>query len=65
VTTLENNNELDFGSPDIGTVDNIVVQNNTDGDLWLLADEPNNPELTGEDVTIPAGTTMYELGNPE
>ena len=55
--------EVDFGATDIGTVDDIVVQNDTDGDLWLVGDEPNNPELTGEDVVIEAGTTIYEFGN--
>lgn len=64
VTTLENDNELDFGTQDIGTVDEIVIQNDADTDLWIVADEPNNPDLTGEDVTIAAGTTLYELGNP-
>lgn len=64
VVELSNDNELDFGSPDIGTVDEIVIQNDSDGDLWVVADEPNNPDLTGEDVTIAAGTTMYEFGNP-
>lgn len=63
-TDLSNDNELDFGTPSIGTVDQIVIQNDTNGDLWVVADEPNNPDLTGENVTISAGTTMYQLGNP-
>ena len=62
--TLENDNELDFGSPSIGTVDQIVIQNDSNTDYFVLADEPNDPDLTGENVTIAAGTTMYELGNP-
>ena len=64
VATLENDNEIDFGEQDIGTVDDIVIQNDADGDVWVLADEPDNPDLTGEDVSIPAGTTIYSLGNP-
>lgn len=63
--TLENDNELEFGTPDIGTVDDIVIQNDANGDLFVLGDEPNNPELTGEEVTIPAGTTLYNLGSGE
>lgn len=63
-TDLSNDNELDFGTPSIGTVDQIVIQNDTNTDQWVVADEPNNPDLTGENVTIAANTTMYELGNP-
>lgn len=62
-TTLENDNDLDFGSLSIGTVDDIVIQNDANGDIFVVGDEPNNPDLTGEDVTLPAGTTLYELGN--
>ena len=64
VATLENDVELDFGTPEIGVVDDVVIQNDENGDLFVLGDEPNNPDLTGEQVTIPAGTTLYELGNP-
>lgn len=64
VATLANDAELDFGSPNIGVVSEIVIQNNTNGDLWLVADEPTDPNLTGEAVTIAAGTQMYEFGNP-
>lgn len=64
VTTLVNDNELDFGAPNIGIVSEIVIQNNTNTGEWVVADEPNDPNLTGENVTLPAGTTMYELGNP-
>lgn len=64
VVELFNDNELNFGELSIGTVDDIVIQNDANGDLWLLADEPNNPELTGEEVSIAAGTTIYEFGNP-
>ena len=65
VATLENDNELDFGTPEIGVVDDVVIQNDANADLFVVGDEPNNPELTGEQVTLPAGTTIYELGNPE
>ncbi len=60
---LENDNQLSFGSPSIGTVDDIVIQNDANGDLFIVGDEPNNPDLTGEQVTLPANTTLYELGN--
>ena len=65
VATLSNNNELDFGTPEIGTVDDVVIQNDANGDLFVVGDEPNNPDLTGEQVTLPSDTTLYELGSPE
>jgi len=64
VTTLSNDNELDFGSPNIGVVDDIVIQSDSNADRAIRANEPDNPDLTGENVTIPVGTTLYELGNP-
>lgn len=65
VATLENDNELNFGTPEIGVVDDVVIQNDANDDLFVLGNEPNNPELTGEEVTLPAGTILYELGNIE
>jgi hypothetical protein len=64
VTTLENTVQLNFGSQSIGVVDQIVIQNDTNTDQLLLIDEPNDPDLTGEDVTLPANSTLYEFGNP-
>ena len=60
---LSNDNQLDFGSVDIGVVDDVVIQNQNTTDLFVLADETNNPDTTGEQVTLPAGTTLYSLGN--
>ena len=65
VATLSNDNDLEYGSQSIGVVDDLVIQNDADPDLFIRGDEPNNPDLTGEDVTLPAGTTLYEFGNPE
>jgi hypothetical protein len=64
VTTLENDNDLSYGALSIGVVDDIVIQNDANPDLFIRGDEPNNPELTGEEVTLPAGTVLYEFGNP-
>lgn len=61
--TIENNNELNFGSLDIGVVDQVVIQNDVNADDFVLAQEPNDPNLTGESVSISAGTTIYEFGN--
>ena len=65
VATLSNDNDLEYGSQSIGVVDDLVIQNDANPDLFIRGDEPNNPDLTGEDVTLPAGTTLYEFGNPE
>lgn len=62
--TLTNDNEISFGSQSVGTITHIVIQNQNDGATWILADETNDPDLTGEDVTLPADTTLYEFGNP-
>jgi len=63
-TTLENDNDLSYGALSIGTVDDIVIQNDANPDQFIRGDEPNDPELTGEEVTLPAGTVLYEFGNP-
>lgn len=63
-TTIENDNEVAFGTVDAGTIVEIVIQNQNTGDIFVLADEPNDPDTTGEDVNLPANTTLYELGNP-
>jgi len=65
VTTLSNDNDLEYGDLSIGVVDDVVIQNDANPDIFIRGDEPNNPDLTGEDVTLPAGTTLYEFGNPE
>jgi hypothetical protein len=62
-TTLENDNELDFGSQDIGIIDDVVIQNDANPNRAIRANEPNNPDTTGENVTIAAGTILYEIGN--
>ena len=62
-TTLENDNELDFGSQSIGTIDDVVIQNDANPDRAIRSDEPNDPNTTGENVTIAAGTILYEIGN--
>ena len=64
VATLSNDNDLEYGALSIGTVDDIVIQNDDNPDQFIRGDEPNDPELTGEEVTLPAGTVLYEFGNP-
>jgi hypothetical protein len=64
VSEASTSTQLDFGSPNIGTVDQIVIQNDANPDQMLLIDEPNDPDLTGENVTLPSGSTLYQFGNP-
>jgi len=59
--SLEVTEDIEFGSLDIGTVFNIAIVGS--GDNALIGVEETQPELTGENYTIPQGETVYELGN--
>jgi hypothetical protein len=61
-TKLELASEADFGSVDIGVVDDVVVLNSS-GDEAAIANSVDSPDTTGETVTIPSGEVLYELGN--
>ena len=63
--TLENANEIAYGEieNDWGTIVDFAIQD-PGTDEFIIADEPNNPELTtGEDVAFPVGAISYTLGN--
>ena len=62
-STLTNDNEVDFGESDSdwGTVVEVVIDGGN-GD-YIVADEPNDPELTGEEYSFPAGEIEYTLGD--
>ena len=63
--TLENANEIAYGEieNDWGTIVDFAIQD-PGTDEFIIADEPNNPELTtGEDVAFSAGAISYTLGN--
>ena len=60
---LTNDNAVEFGALSIGVVEEVVIRSQTDNEQWVLADETNNPELTGEEYTIEADTVLYSLGN--
>lgn len=64
IATITNDNELTFSNVNIGVVDHVVLQNQTNTELWTLADEIADPNTTGEDIIISAGSTLYEFGNP-
>jgi len=45
-----------------GVIDDFALLGAT---AWILGKEiPGAPDTTGEDVTIPDGETLYEVGNP-
>jgi len=62
--TVENAVEVDFGETenDWGTVVDVAIhQSGTD--RFIIADEPNDPEITtGEQVSFPVGDITYTLG---
>jgi len=60
-TEVELTEDVEYGSLDIGTVYNVVVLG--DNGRAFVGLEENQPELTGEDFTIPSGETVYEIGN--
>lgn len=59
--SLEVTEDIEFGSLDIGTIFNIAIVGSDDN--ALIGVEETQPELTGENYTIPQGETVYELGN--
>jgi len=62
--TLENGIVVDFGETqnDWGTVVDIAIHDPAT-DEFIIADEPNNPEITtGEEVSFPVGDITYTLG---
>lgn len=51
-------------SAETATIQETVLQNQTNIDRFVLADETNNPDLSQIDTyTIEAGTTIYEFGH--
>lgn len=63
-TTITVNVDVAFGPTDIGIIDDAVIQDQTNTDRWVSGNVPDNPDTTGEDVTLPSGTVVYEFGNP-
>jgi hypothetical protein len=61
-TKLELASEADFGSVDIGVVDDVAVLNSS-GDAAVVANSADNPDTTGEQVSISSGEVLYEVGN--
>ena len=53
--------DVEYGAVDEGVLTDFAVLGDT---AWILGEEiEGNPDTTGEEVTIPAGQTLYEIGN--
>lgn len=63
-TTLENANDIDFGSPSGFTISQIVIQSPNDADKLILDDSPTgDTDLSGDGTTtIKAGDLSYTFG---
>lgn len=59
---LVNQADLEFGSTDIGVVEDVVLQHATELDKFIIGEDPDNPDLTGENYTILQGDFEYTLG---
>lgn len=62
--TLTNDAEIDYGEAgeDWGVVVDFAIHNPAT-DQFIIADEPNNPDITqGENVSFPADAITYTLG---
>lgn len=64
--TITNDNDVEFDvSGSSVTAVEVVVQNQSTTDRFVLADETNDPDLSALDTwTLESGTTLYEFGNP-
>jgi hypothetical protein len=60
--TVTNSVEVDFGSTNVGTVLQIVLDPEDGSEEYVVVDEPNDPQLTGEEYSYPAGEIEYVLG---
>lgn len=64
-TTITVDVDVEFGAQDIGIVEEHAIQSQSNTDRFILSDETNDPELTGEDYTLEAGHVIYNFGNPQ
>jgi hypothetical protein len=60
--TVTNSVKVDFGSTNVGTVLQIVLDPEDGSEEYVVVDEPNDPQLTGEEYSYPAGEIEYVLG---
>lgn len=66
--TLTNDADIDFdvsGTTASTTITHLAIQDQTNTDRFVLADETNDPDIGSLDTyTISAGTVLFEYGNP-
>lgn len=61
-TTVSNSTEIKFGATNVGTVVQLVLDPDDGTERYAVVDEVNEPNLTGEDYSFPAGEIEYTLG---
>jgi len=64
-TTLENSNEIGFGSPSGFTIDQIVIESPSTTGNFIIDDSPTgDTDLSGDgSLSIPAGNLTYTFGS--
>lgn len=66
--TITNDNDVSFdvsGTTTTTTITHLAIQDQTNTDRFVLADETNDPDIGSIDTyTIDSGTVLYETGNP-
>ena len=64
-TTLENSNEIDFGSPSGFTIDQIVIESPETSGNFIIDNSPSgDTDLSGDGSTsIPANDLSYTFGS--
>lgn len=60
--TVSNTSKVDFGESNVGTVVELVLDPEDGTGRYVVVDEPNDPQLTGETYSFPAGEIEYVLG---
>jgi hypothetical protein len=59
-TKLEAANDISFGETDVGTIVDVAI---ISGENVIIGNEPNTPDLTGEEYLIEQGDVLHEIGN--
>jgi hypothetical protein len=60
--TVTNAVEMNYGETNVGTVNQLVADPEDGSEHYVVIDESNNPQLTGEKYSFPPGDIEYVLG---
>jgi hypothetical protein len=61
-TELQASSDISFGTVDQGVIVDVAIVDTASGNA-IIANEPNQPNTTGEEYIIESGEVIYELGN--